>query len=354
MVTTAERPATHTAPQPQTVAPKPTRPRVLSGVKPSGSPHLGNYLGAIKRWVDAQDQFENFFCVVDLHAITEDQDPVNMARLTREVAGLYFAAGIDPKKSTVFVQSHVPAHAELGWLLNCITPMGWLERMTQYKDKSAKQGDNRERISVGLFDYPVLMAADILLYQAHYVPVGDDQRQHVELTRDVAERFNRLFGTTFVVPQALIGESGARIMGLADPTKKMSKSDDIPGQAIGIFDDPAEIRKAIMRATTDSLREIRFDESRPGIYNLLTIYQVLSGESREAIEARFEGKGYGDFKKALADLVLDSLAPIQARYKQLMTSGELEDLLREGAQRAAPVANETLRQAKHALGFLLP
>jgi tryptophanyl-tRNA synthetase len=350
MVTTSERPAA--APLPQSTGDKATRPRVLSGVKPSGSPHLGNYLGAIKRWVDAQDQYENFFCVVDLHAITEDQDPQNMARLTREVAGLYFAAGIDPERSTVFVQSHVPAHAELGWLLNCITPMGWLERMTQYKDKSAKQGDNRERISVGLFDYPVLMAADILLYQAHYVPVGDDQRQHVELTRDVAERFNRLFGDTFVVPQALIGESGARIMGLADPMKKMSKSDDIPGQAIGIFDDPNEIRKSIMRATTDSQRDIVFDESRPGIFNLLTIFQTLSGESRQEIERRFEGKGYGDFKKALAEVVLDALSPIQARYQQLMTSGELEELLRQGAKRAAPVADATLRHVKHAMGFL--
>ncbi len=321
--------AEHTSAALEPAGTKTKRPRVLSGVKPSGSPHLGNYLGAIKRWVDAQDDYDNFFCVVDLHAITEEQDPANMARLTREVAGLYFAAGIDPAKSTVFVQSHVPAHAELGWLLNCITPMGWLERMTQYKDKSAKQGDNRERISMGLFNYPVLMAADILLYGAHYVPVGDDQRQHVELTRDVAERFNRLFGDTLVVPRALIGESGARIMGLNDPSKKMSKSDDIPGQAIGVFDDPATIRKAIMRATTDSGREIVFDESRAGVYNLLSIYEVLSGESRTEIERRFEGKGYGDFKKALADLVLDALSPIQRRYQELMTSGELEHLLKE-------------------------
>jgi len=348
--TTAERPTA--AAQMKTTTENLTRPRVLSGVKPSGSPHLGNYLGAIKRWVDAQDQYENFFCVVDLHAITEEQDPQNMARLTREVAGLYFAAGIDPEKSTVFVQSHVPAHAELGWLLNCVTPMGWLERMTQYKDKATKQGDNRERISVGLFDYPVLMAADILLYQANYVPVGDDQRQHVELTRDVAERFNRLFGDTFVVPEALIGESGARIMGLTDPGKKMSKSDDLPGQAIGIFDKPDEIKKAIMRATTDSQREIRFDESRAGIFNLLTIFEVLSGESRATIEARFDGRGYGDFKKALADVVLGALVPVQARYHELTTTGELDALLRRGAERAAPVANQTLRQVRHAMGFL--
>lgn len=346
MTTTIERPAAEATPA------KPTRPRVLSGVKPTGTPHLGNYLGAIKRWVDMQDQYENFFCVVDLHAITDPQDPESLRRTTREVAALYFACGIDPKKSNVFIQSHIPAHAELGWLLNCVTPMGWLERMTQYKDRSAKVGDNKERISVGLFDYPVLMAADILLYQAQLVPVGEDQKQHVELTRDVAERFNRLYGDTFIVPQPLIGETGARIMGLADPTKKMSKSDDIPHQAIGLLEDLDAVRKSVMRATTDSQREIRFDPERPGIYNLLTIYQLLSGEAPEAIEARFEGKGYGDFKKALAELVVESVRPIQERANHLMTSGELEDLLRQGAQRAAEVANETLHHARYAMGFI--
>lgn len=350
MITAAEptAPATARDAQPSSK----TRPRVLSGVKPSGSPHLGNYLGAVKRWVDGQDQYENYFCVVDLHAITTPQEPEALRRQTREVAAFYFAAGIDPARSTVFIQSHVPAHAELCWMLNCVTPMGWLERMTQFKDQAAKAGDSKERISAGMFDYPVLMAADILLYQAHYVPVGDDQRQHVELTRDIAERFNRLYGETFVVPEALIGETGARIMGLEDPEKKMSKSDDAPGQAIGLFDDPAVIRKNIMRATTDSLREIRFDERRPGMHNLLTIYELLSGETRTSIETRFEGKGYGDFKKGLADLVVDTLTPIQARYRQLTTSGELEDLLQEGGKRAAPVANDTLQRAKQAMGFL--
>jgi tryptophanyl-tRNA synthetase len=330
----------------------PARPRVLSGVKPSGTLHLGNYLGAIKRWVENQDEFENYFCIVDLHAITVPQEPAALRRQTREVAAFYFAAGLDPARSTVFLQSHVPAHAELGWLLNCVTPMGWLERMTQYKDQMNKVGENKERVSVGLFDYPVLMAADILLYQAHYVPVGDDQRQHVELTRDIAERFNRLYGDTFVVPSAVIGESGARIMGLEDPTKKMSKSDEAPNQAIGILDDAATIRRKVMRATTDSLRDIRFDPERAGITNLLTIYEVLAGASRAAVEARFAGRGYGDLKRELGDLIVERLAPIQTRCNELMQSEELDRLLAQGAERAAVVANQTLRHARYAMGFL--
>ncbi|HVG97395.1 MAG TPA: tryptophan--tRNA ligase [Chloroflexota bacterium] len=344
--------ATATAPGATSGESQQARPRVLSGVKPSGNLHLGNYLGAIKRWVDGQDRYDNFFCIVDLHAITVYQQPAALRQNTRELAAFYFAAGLDPQKSTVFVQSHIPAHAELGWLLNCVTPMGWLERMTQFKDKSQRLGVDDERISTGLFDYPVLMAADIFLYQARYVPVGDDQRQHVELARDIAERFNRIYGETFVVPEAMIGETGARIMGLQDPTAKMSKSEDVPGQAIGIYDDPDTIRRSVMRATTDSLREIRFDPARPGISNLLTIYQVLSGEAPEAIEARFEGKGYGDFKRALADLTIESLAPIQKRCRELLDSGELDDLLKAGAARAGAVAGETLRHAKYALGLL--
>ncbi|HEX2514717.1 MAG TPA: tryptophan--tRNA ligase [Chloroflexota bacterium] len=340
-----------TAPGAQTGQTQGLRPRVLSGIQPSGNLHLGNYLGAVKRWVENQDQYDNFFCIVDLHAITVPQDPQALLQNTRELAAFYLAAGIDPQRSTVFVQSHVPAHAELGWILNCITPMGWLERMTQFKDKSAREGDNRERISTGLFDYPVLMAADIVLYDARYVPVGDDQRQHVELTRDIAERFNRLYGETLAVPEPLIAEAGARIMGLVDPTSKMSKSDDTPGQRIGIYDSPDTIRRNVMRATTDSQREIRFDPTRPGVTNLLGIYEALSGESRPAIEARFEGKGYGDLKKALADLVIGSLAPIQERCRQLLSSGELEDLLRQGAERAAPVANATLARVKQKMGL---
>jgi tryptophanyl-tRNA synthetase len=343
--------ATTTQLAPLSGATGPARQRTFSGIKPSGDPHLGTYLGAVKRWVQMQDQYENFFCIVDLHAITVPQDPEALRRRTRELAAFYIAAGISLEKSTIFVQSHVPAHAELGWILNCITPMGWLERMTQFKDKAAKEGENKERISTGLFDYPVLMAADILLYDAKFVPVGDDQRQHVELTRDVAERFNRLYGETFVVPEAVIAESGARIMGLEDPTQKMSKSDDLPGQGVAIFDDPAVIRRNIMRATTDSQREIRFDASRPGIYNLLTIYEVITGESREAIESGFEGKGYGDFKRAVADAVVGAVEPIQRRANELLSSGELDGLLRRGAERAAPVAEATLGRVKQKLGL---
>ncbi|NCV00865.1 MAG: tryptophan--tRNA ligase [Proteobacteria bacterium] len=310
-----------------------------------------NYLGAIKRWVDDQDVYDNVFCIVDLHAITVPQDPVALRQQTREVAAFYIAAGLDPARTIVFVQSHVSAHAELGWVLNCITPMGWLERMTQFKDKAAREGDNRERISTGLFDYPVLMASDILLYDANLVPVGDDQKQHVELTRDIAERVNRLYGDILVVPKPLIAETGARIMGLADPSKKMSKSDNLPGQAIGIFDKPEDIRKAIMRATTDSERSIVFDTNRPGLYNLLTIYQVLSGETREQIETRFEGKGYGDLKRTLADAVLDTLSPIQARCNSLLNSSDLDDLLRDGADRARVIADRTFNRVCTAMGL---
>jgi tryptophanyl-tRNA synthetase len=327
------------------------RLKTFSGVKPSGGLHLGNYLGAIKRWVDDQDVYDNVFCIVDLHAITVPQDPVALRQQTREVAAFYIAAGLDPARTIVFVQSHVSAHAELGWVLNCITPMGWLERMTQFKDKAAREGDNRERISTGLFDYPVLMASDILLYDANLVPVGDDQKQHVELTRDIAERVNRLYGDILVVPKPLIAETGARIMGLADPSKKMSKSDNLPGQAIGIFDKPEDIRKAIMRATTDSERSIVFDTNRPGLYNLLTIYQVLSGETREQIETRFEGKGYGDLKRALADAVLDTLSPIQARCNSLLNSSDLDDLLRDGADRARVIADRTFNRVCTAMGL---
>ena len=327
------------------------RLKTFSGVKPSGGLHLGNYLGAIKRWVDDQDVYENVFCIVDLHAITVPQDPVALRQQTREVAAFYIAAGLDPARTIVFVQSHVSAHAELGWVLNCITPMGWLERMTQFKDKAAREGDNRERNSTGLFDYPVLMASDILLYDANLVPVGDDQKQHVELTRDIAERVNRLYGDILVVPKPLIAETGARIMGLADPSKKMSKSDNLPGQAIGIFDKPEDIRKAIMRATTDSERTIVFDTNRPGLYNLLTIYQVLSGETREQIETRFEGKGYGDLKRTLADAVLDTLSPIQARCNSLLNSSDLDDLLRDGADRARVIADRTFNRVCTAMGL---
>lgn len=331
-----------------------SKKRVLSGVQPSGNLTIGNYLGALSQWVREQHNYESFFCVVDMHAITVPQDPAQLKAKTREVAALYIACGIDPDVATIFIQSHVPAHAELAWILNCVTPMGWLSRMTQFKDKAAKQ--QADSVSTGLFDYPVLMAADILLYQAHQVPVGDDQRQHLELTRDVAQRFNTLFGDTFVIPQAMIGTTAARIMGLDDPTKKMSKSEtDSQLHAVYLLDSPSQARKKIMRAKTDSGSEIRFsaDPDRAGVNNLLQIHQALSGQSREAIEAHFEGKGYGALKSEVADLVLAALEPIQARYANITReSTYLDSILALGAEKAAAVAEATLARVKQAVGFL--
>ncbi len=324
------------------------RERVFSGIQPTGAPHLGNYLGAIRHWVAEQDVFDNIYCVVDLHAITVPQDPKELRENVRQLAATLLACGLDPKRSALFVQSHNHEHAELAWLLNCVTPMGWLNRMTQFK---AKAGDDRESVSAGLFDYPVLMAADILLYQADAVPVGDDQRQHVELTRDIANSFNARFGETFVEPRAVIREVGARIMSLDDPSKKMSKSGS-DASYIALLDKPEVIRKKIARATTDSQRTIVFDESRPGIFNLLTIYQLLVGQTREQIEADFEGKGYKEFKAALTDAVVAALAPIQQRYDQLVADPtELDRLLAAGAERVRPIAQETLAQVMRRMGL---
>ena len=325
-----------------------SKKRVFSGVQPSGSLHIGNYIGAIRNWVEDQDQFENIFCVVDQHAITVDYDPDELRANTREVVGLYLACGLDPDKSTLFVQSHIPEHTELAWLLNCLTPMGWLERMTQFKEKS---GDQRERVSAGLFIYPALMAADILLYQTHQVPVGDDQKQHVELTRDIAERFNRHFGDVCVVPQPLIREVGARVMGLDDPTRKMSKSIEGQHHSIGLLDDPKKVRKTIMRAVTDSQTEIVFDAQRPGVFNLLTIYQTLSGQGREEIEAQFAGKGYGDLKGAVADQVLATLEPIQARYREVTEDpAYIDGLLEQSAAKLRPIVDGTMDRVRRAMG----
>ena len=287
--------------------------RAFSGIQPTGNIHIGNYLGATRHWAADQDKYDNIFCIVDLHAITEQQDPKILKAKIREVTGLLLATGIDPQESIVFIQSHVHEHSELAWILNCFLPMGWLERMTQFKEKS---GTQKGRVSVGLFDYPSLMAADILLYDTDVVPVGDDQKQHVELARDAAQRFNHIYGDIFILPQPVIADVGARIMGLDDPTQKMSKSEEAPNHAIALLDTPEVIRAKIMRATTDSLKEIRFDESRPGIFNLLTIYQILTGEKEKEIEARFEGKGYGDLKKDLAELLIEGLRPLQERDKQ--------------------------------------
>ncbi len=323
--------------------------RVFSGIQPTGDIHIGNYLAAIKHWVAMQDSFDNIFCIVDMHAITMPQDPKVLKAKTREVSGLLLAAGIDPMRSTVFIQSHISAHAELAWILNCFIPMGWMQRMTQFKDKSQK---NKEQVSVGLFDYPALMTADILLYKTDVVPVGEDQKQHVELARDTAQRFNSIYGETFTLPEPMIPDVGARIMGLDDPTKKMSKSEDNPGHAIKLLDPPDTIRAKLMRATTDSQRDIVFDEKRPGIYNLLTIYQLFTGRSKKEIEAQFAGKGYGDFKKALAEVVIEGLRPLQARYKELTAEpGHIDSILAEGAKKALPAAEKTLALVKERIGL---
>ncbi len=323
--------------------------RVFSGIQPTGNIHLGNYLAAIRNWVASQPEYDNIFCVVDLHAITVLQDPAVLRTKTHELAALLFACGIDPEQSTLFVQSHVPAHSELAWILNCFIPMGWMQRMTQFKEKS---GENQERASVGLFDYPALMAADILLYDTDRVPVGEDQKQHVELARDVAQRFNTIYGDTFKVPVPFIPAVGARIMGLDDPTKKMSKSDSATGHAINLLDPPDRIVKAIKRATTDSQREIVFDPARPGIYNLLTIYEVCSGLKRPEIEARFEGKGYGDFKNDLAEVVVTALEPIQRRYHELTDDpAQLDAMLSAGAEKIKPIAADVLKRVQAKIGL---
>jgi tryptophanyl-tRNA synthetase len=323
--------------------------RVFSGIQPTGIIMIGNYLGAIKYWVAMQEKYDNIFCIVDLHAITIQQDPVVLKTRTREVTALLLAAGIDPERSIVFVQSHISAHSELAWILNCFIPMGWMQRMTQFKEKSAK---HREQVSVGLFDYPALMAADILLYRTDVVPVGEDQKQHVELARDAAQRFNNIYGETFVLPEPFIPDVGARIMGLDDPTKKMSKSEDAPNHAINLLDTPDAIRSKIARATTDSLKDIRFDESRPGINNLLTIYQLFTGGGKKEIESQFEGKGYSDFKKALAEVVIEGLRPLQERYRELTAEpGHIDSILRGGAAKARPLAEKTLAEVKKRVGL---
>ncbi len=330
-------------------------PRVLSGIQPSGHLTIGNYLGALKQWVKVQDKYDSLFCVVDLHAITVPQDPTALCEGTRENAAIYLACGIDPKKSTVFVQSHVPAHAELSWIMGCFTPTGWLNRMTQFKDKAAKQ--EAETVSSGLYTYPVLMAADILLYHADAVPVGDDQRQHLELTRDLAQRFNAQYGDVFTIPAAMIPEAGARIMGLDNPNAKMSKSDPSEYHAVYLLDPPDKARKKIMRSVTDSGKEIRFsdDPERAGVNNLLNIYRAFTDRSKEAIESEFEGKGYGDLKKTVAEAVVEGLKPIQARFQEIMGDGNtIDQVLSEGAAKAEAIANKTLQEVKDRVGFLRP
>ena len=327
-------------------------PRVFSGVQPTGVLHIGSYVGALQQWVARQHEHENIFCVVDLHALTipEVVDPRGLRAASRSVAALFFAAGIDPAANIVFVQSQVHEHAELAWILNCTTPLGWLQRMTQFKSKAA----GLESVGTGLLGYPVLQAADILLYDTDFVPVGDDQRQHVELTRDIAIRFNNLFGDVFTLPRVVIPDLGARIMGLDEPTVKMSKSlaENRSGHAINLLDSEVTVRKNIMAAVTDSGREVRFEYASPGVLNLLTIYQVLTGLSKDEIGREFEGVGYGQLKKALVEVVLGTLSPIQERFRCYMSDlDELDAILARGAERARSIAARTLHRVKGAVGI---
>ena len=323
--------------------------RIFSGAQPTGNVHLGNYLGALRNWVALQHDYESFFCIVNLHAITLPQDPKVLATKTRELARIYLAVGIDQNVSTVFVQSDVAAHAQLTWLLNCVARMSELERMTQFKDKARKQEEN---VGVGVFDYPVLMAADILLYQTDLVPVGDDQKQHLELTRDLAIRFNRDYGRTFVVPDPFIPKVGARIMSLADPAKKMSKSDeDSEAGCIMLLDDDNAIRRKFKRAVTDSGTEIRFDESRPAINNLLAIYHLLTGQTPVEIEDHFRGKGYAALKQELADVCIEFLKPIKERVRGI-DDDKLDQILEQGAERAEAIARLTLNSAMRNMGIV--
>jgi tryptophanyl-tRNA synthetase len=322
--------------------------RIFSGAQPTGNLHIGNYLGALRNWVALQHEYASFFCVVNLHAVTIPQDPKQLETKTREVARIYLAAGIDPKVSTVFIQSDVQEHAELAWILNCVVRISELERMTQFKDKAKKQ---RENVLAGLLTYPALMAADILLYQTDLVPVGHDQKQHLELTRDIAERFNRDFGETFRVPEAFIPKVGAKIQALDDPSKKMSKSDENVNGSITLMDDADTIIRKFKRAVTDSGTEIRFDESRPAITNLLSIYHLLTGRSTEEIEEHFAGKGYAQLKNDLAEATVEFLRPFQERVRDI-GDDDLRRILSEGAEKARAIAAETMRQVKERMGIV--
>lgn len=323
---------------------------IFSGMQPSGTITLGNYLGALKNWTNLQDDYNSLYCIVDMHAITVRQDPATLRKNARDLMMLYLAAGLDPEKNIIYMQSHVPAHAELAWILNCFTYMGELNRMTQFKDKSQKHGDN---INAGLFTYPVLMAADILLYQTDLVPVGVDQRQHLELARDIAIRFNNAYGDTFKVPEGYIPKVGAKIMSLQEPTKKMSKSDEDENAVIRITDAPEVIMRKFKRAVTDSDAAVRFDEvNKPGISNLMTIYSSITGQTMEQIENEFAGKGYGDFKVKVGEAVVEELRPLQTRFKEL--SGDkayIDGIIKKNAETANYLATKTLRKVQKKVGF---
>ncbi len=322
---------------------------VLSGIQPSGSLTIGNYIGAMKNFVALQEDYNSYFMVVDLHAITVAQEPAALREASESVAALYLAAGLDPAKANIFLQSHVPQHAELGWIMTTLVAMGELERMTQFKDKS----EGKDSVGAGLFVYPALMAADILLYNADLVPVGDDQKQHLELTRDLAGRFNHRFGEYFTVPEPFIPKVGARIMSLDDGTKKMSKSNPNTGSFIALLDPPDVIRKKLSRATTDSGREVMYDpQNKPEISNLMSIYSQFSGLSLDEITAKYEGQMYGGFKKELAEVVVAGLEPLQQRYHDIRESGEVHQVLRQGAENAQAAAEKTLIAVKERMGFL--
>ena len=327
--------------------------RVFSGIQPTGNLHLGNYLGAIRNWVETQDQFENYFCVVDLHAITAPHNPKTLAADSYAIAALYLASGIDLEHCTIFIQSHVAAHSELAWLLNCITPINWLEDMIQFKEKAIKQGQN---VNTGLLDYPVLMAADILLYQADKVPVGEDQKQHLELTRDIAARFNHQFAKkkpVLKLPEPMIRKEGARVMSLTDGTKKMSKSDPSDQSRISLLDTPEAIKNKIKRCKTDTVRGMTFDDpDRPECHNLLSLYGLLAGKSKEEVAAECQDLGWGQFKPLLTEAAIAHLQPIQTKYQEIMAEqGYLESVLKQGREKAEAIAGETLGAVRDALGF---
>lgn len=323
---------------------------IFSGIQPSGELTIGNYLGAIKNWVLLQDEYECYYCVVDLHAITVKQEPKDLRARTLEVLAIYIASGIDPLKNTLFIQSHVPAHSEAAWLLNCYTYIGELSRMTQFKDKSQRYG---ESISTGLFAYPVLMAADILLYDTDLVPVGGDQRQHLELTRDIAERFNSTYSPTFTVPEPYITKTGAKIMDLQEPTKKMSKSAENANGYILMMDPPEVIRKKVSRAVTDSLGIVRYNDEQPGVKNLMSILNTITGMSIEEIEKKYEGQGYAGFKSDVAETIISELNPIQNRVRELLADKTyLEEVYKRGAEKANYIANKTLRKMQKKIGFI--
>ncbi len=323
---------------------------IFSGIQPSGDLTIGNYLGAIKNWVKLQDEYNSYFCVVDLHAITVPQKPADLRRRTLELLSIYLACGIDPEKNTLFIQSHVPAHAEAAWLLTCNSYMGELSRMTQYKDKSKKAGDS---VGAGLFTYPVLMAADILLYQTDLVPVGKDQMQHLELARDIATRFNNTYSPTFKIPEGYVPKTGAKIMSLQDPTKKMSKSDDNLNSFILIMDPPDVIRKKISRAVTDSLGVVNYSDDQPGVKNLLNILSAITTKTPEELVKDYEGKGYAELKSDVAEALVNELAPIQAKVNELLKDKKaLEAIYKEGALKASYIANKTLRKMQKKIGFI--